>query len=40
VIYGGLPISSLEALIEQGALQQAETTAYGWRWPYAGQQTM
>ena len=38
VIYGGLPISSLELLIEQGALQQAESTEYGWKWPYAGQQ--
>ena len=37
VVYGGLPISSLEALIGQGALHQAETTEYGWKWPYAGQ---
>ena len=37
VVYGGLPISSLEALIEQGALQQAEATEYGWKWAYVGQ---
>lgn len=40
VVYGGLPISSLEALIEQGALQQAESTEYGWKWPYAEQMAM
>ena len=40
VVYGGLPISSLEALIEQGTLQQVETTEYGWEWPYAAQKTL
>ena len=39
VVYGGLPLSGLEAMIEQGVLQQAERTAYGWKWPYAEQKT-
>ena len=38
VLYGGLPIASFEKLLEEGVLQQAETTEYGWRWPYASQQ--
>jgi hypothetical protein len=38
VLYGGLPIASFEKLLAEGALQHAETTEYGWRWPYAAQQ--
>lgn len=40
VLYGGLPISSFEKLLEEGALQAVETTEYGWRWPYAGQKPL
>jgi hypothetical protein len=37
VLYGGLPITSFEKLLGEGALQETETTEYGWRWPYAAQ---
>lgn len=37
VLYGGLPISSLEKLLTEGAVAAAEATEYGWRWPYAAQ---
>ena len=37
LVYGGLPISSFEVLVEQGALQQVESTEYGWKWTYATQ---
>lgn len=40
IIYGGLPINSLEALIEQGRLQQVESTVYGWKWPCAEQKPL
>ena len=40
VVYGGLPISSFEKLVEDGALLQVETTEYGWKWPYAGQKAL
>lgn len=40
VVYGGLPISSFEKLLEDGVLQQVETTDYGWRWSYAGQKEL
>lgn len=40
VIYGGLPISSLEKLLDDNTLRQAETTDYGWRWPYAAQEPL
>jgi hypothetical protein len=39
-LYGGLPISSFEKLIENGVLHQVEATDYGWRWPYAGQRPL
>jgi hypothetical protein len=40
VLYGGLPIASFEKLLAEGALQQTETTEYGWRWPYAAQREL
>ena len=40
VVYGGLPISSFEKLVADGALLQVETTEYGWKWPYAGQKAL
>lgn len=35
VVYGGLPVASFEKLLAEGAITSAETTEYGWRWPYA-----
>jgi hypothetical protein len=40
ILYGGLPIASFEKLLAEGALQQVETTDYGWRWLYAGQKPL
>lgn len=40
VIYGGLPVRSFEKLLMEGALKQAEITDYGWRWPYAAQESL
>jgi len=37
LVYGGLPVSSFEALTTQGTLQWTEATEYGWKWPYAQQ---
>jgi len=34
VIYGGLPIKSFEILLAEGRLTNAESTEYGWRWPW------
>ena len=31
VVYGGLPISSFETLLEDGVLASVETMEYGWR---------
>ena len=36
-MYGGLPITSFEALLEQGLIFAPETTEYGFRWAYAQQ---
>lgn len=40
VVYGGLPISSLEKLLGENTLRQAEVTDYGWRWPYTAQEPL
>jgi hypothetical protein len=40
VLYGGLPIASFEKLLAEDALQQVETTEYGWCWPYAMQREL
>ncbi len=40
VVYGGLPSSSFEKLLEDGVLRQVEATDYGWRWPYAAQEPL
>jgi hypothetical protein len=40
IIYGGLPIDSFEKMLAEGAPLQVEATEYGWRWPYAGQNSL
>lgn len=37
VVYGGLPITSFEALLAAGGLSATEQTEYGYLWPYAAQ---
>jgi hypothetical protein len=37
VLYGGLPITSFEKLLEEDTLLQVEHMDYGWRWTYAAQ---
>jgi hypothetical protein len=40
LLYGGLPVASLEKLLSEGVLPNMETKEYGWRWPLCRAKTV